>query len=244
MALKLDNRSHLIRWGAGIMTAGLLIFTNGIAASGADKNVVAPEDAAILWVDIENAGLDADQIKGAIVAEDVVQNLEFRASPAGLTAVLKDFPKEFGLRLSASEKSSARVAVTFATAKEDIVSEFSSIVELPASADEDDESLKPEVKPAPDESDANASKDDKEQPSTDSDPAESEDSSPGTGTDNSSEDDEGGKSSQDAGSDSGNKGTTAVTGASVGWAVGSAAVLLAAGIGLLAIRKRGVHKNG
>lgn len=257
MAPRHDVRRRLIRWGTGATTAGLLVFSSGIAAFGVDQNIIAPETAAILWIDIEDTVLRADQITGEIVVGDVVQHLDFHSSPTGLTAVLDNFPSEFGVRLSVSEATLARVAVTFATSDRDIVSETNSIIELPRTEQTDDGEASPEAKPTPDDSDPNGSADDEDKPSTDSGATESPSSSSGSGSDDDGDSDnehkpsagagdgnDGSKPSAGSGSGDVDKDKTAVTGASVGWAVGSAAVLLTAGIGLLIVRKRGAHTNG
>lgn len=234
MSLKFRKAGQHCRWVGGLTAAGLIVLASGVPASADDQNISVAKEAQILWIDVENRELSADQVSGLIISKNSQQELDFKASPSGLTATLDEFPQDFILRLNAPTEVSAQVAVTAATADQTVISEQSSRVVITAIDDSmpDNDDNQP-----PSEDDTQDA--DEQKPNPDSSDSDSENSEEGGGNSTDSDADES-KPDTEAKDSS----VPAVTGASVLWPLTAAVVLVAAGLGTLLMRRRGAHKIG
>ncbi|WP_431711780.1 hypothetical protein [Glutamicibacter uratoxydans] len=232
MPNKVHGRHRLWRPIGGLVTAAVVILAAGSAAAADENTFTSPDNAEVLWIDVEASNLDASTITGTITSDDFENSLEFRTSPSGVTAVLDQFPQEFSLTLSAPAETSARLAVTFATAQQAILSEEGTATIIPAQNDQETPKPEPTSEPDPDQNQTGPD-------SSDDTPDSSEDGTPHTGPDESKQSPD----SSDPRHEAKDPGNPVVTGASVMWTLGAALALLTVGLGVLVIRRRGVRSH-
>ncbi|WP_182050495.1 hypothetical protein [Changpingibacter yushuensis] len=89
-----------------------------------------PTGTQSIWVDLEGSTLNPNEVAGSLHGQEGSIDLSFVASPAGLTATTTSSSAKVALELETTTKANARVALTFADGKGNVLAETNSLVTL------------------------------------------------------------------------------------------------------------------